>query len=202
MEAMGLDWASIDGDMHEQLRWYLQFHPPQERIQVICISGKSLFRETLIGTDPPLTTWARLGKLDVVAPVASNNNVTVFERFETYSQEFRDKHYPNGISDLVNEVEAGKAFVEQYVNNTVVQHDTLCMWRVILLKRHCLVQSYFPNSDGDESDRAPLFVYIKGSVDSYYETYRKMFEYLSKHHGRLRPSIGGGSANASSSGIA
>jgi hypothetical protein len=184
METMGLDWASIDGDMHDQLRWYLGFHPDQERIKVLCISGRSLFRETLDGTDPPLTKWAKDGRLDVIAPISSASNPTVMERFETYSGDFRSLHYPNGVSDLVHEIEVGKGFLRAFPRNTLEEHDILCMWRVVILKDHCLVQSYFPNSDGDESDHAPLFVYQQGSVDSYYETYLKMFEFLYKHHKR------------------
>ena len=123
VDTMGLDWASMNGDMPEQLRWYLQYHLNRKQIKVLCISGRSLFRETLDGTDPPLTKWARLGRLDVVMPVSSESNQRSL-KVGTYSETFKKTHYPNGKRDLVNEVEAGKTFLRGFAKTTRCTNTT------------------------------------------------------------------------------
>jgi hypothetical protein len=107
VEAMGLEWASVRGDINDQLTWYLRFHPEQERVRIICITGQSLYRQTIDGSIPPLRPWAEHGSLDVILPHPNHANTLVDERFSTYTREFQEQHYPNGISDLVNEIRQG-----------------------------------------------------------------------------------------------
>lgn len=181
VDTMGLEWASIDGDMQAQLKWYLRFQAPTERVRIICISGRSLFRETPDGAEPPLMAWAKSGHIDLVVPRAIATNATVKERYGKYCTDFLQKNYPNGIDDLVDEMKKGIAHLKHFNGNTVTEHNVLVLWRVVLLSKFCIVQSYFPNAAGYESDRAPLFVYMKNGSSSFYETYSEMFDMLRRN---------------------
>jgi hypothetical protein len=161
-------------------------HNPNEKVKVICISGRYLFREIRMpgddGVSLPLHDLAMKGQLDVIMPVSNSNNATIKARYGTYTKEFL---MANGIPNIQRfidyEIEAGKEFLQHYEND-VCEHDILCMWRVIIFSEHCLVQNYFPNATKAESYRAPMFMYAKradgSEPNSYYNTYLEMFNLI------------------------
>ena len=185
MRTMGLVSASTaPGAGQKELRKYVSLQPQDARVRVICISGRYLFRESRIaGKDPPLLSAAERGLVDVVMPRADLNNQTIRERFNTYLPGHRKSLYPHGIDGLVREIEEGQTYLKEVnASNSVVEHDMLCMWRVIVLPTHCIIQNYFPNTTGDESDNAPVFVFqnLGAHSYSYYRSFELMFEMLER----------------------
>jgi len=139
---------------------------------VICISGESLFGSKLTTDARPLRSWADRGKLDVVMPVSAADNPTLSERYETYSAEVKATRY-SSVDDLIAEADAGKEYLLAKAN-TVTEHNLLCMWRAVILQNYCIVQNYFPNSEGGLSDFAPALVYQNTGKYSYYQMYLEM----------------------------
>ncbi|MGH8047173.1 MAG: hypothetical protein ACREKL_08000 [Chthoniobacterales bacterium] len=162
----------------------LKEHNPETIVRVICISGRHLFREQWMpnGKPCPLHKLATEGKLDVIMPRSHPENQTILRRHATYSELFKRANGIESVDSFITEIEAGKRFLRHY-GNTVREHDILCMWRVIILSSHSIVQSYFPNKSKTESFRAPMFVYSTGApeehFDSYYNTHTQMFELVS-----------------------
>jgi hypothetical protein len=159
-------------------------HASGEKVKVICISGRYLFRELRLpgdsGIELPLHDLAMKGQLEVIMPVSDSNNPTINSRYETYSRDFIIANGVPTIERFIDfEIEAGKDFLLEG-RNEVYEHNILCMWRVIIFSEHCLVQNYFPNVKKAESFRAPMFMYSKrvdgSEPHSYYEMYLAMFD--------------------------
>jgi hypothetical protein len=184
MRALGLLRISTDnGSSLRLVSAYLKSHSSTEKVKIICISGKHLFREPRgEQKEAPFSVLARQGKLDVVMPVAKPTNATILSRHESYDPNFRVSAYPD-LSTLVDEVQASRRFLEKF-GNSVTEHDILCFWRVIILSHVCLVQNYFPNTDGRDSDWAPTFVFERSeeSTYSYYNTFSTMFDLVKRHN--------------------
>jgi hypothetical protein len=186
MRALGLLRISTDnGGTLKLIESYIRHHEKTEKIKIICISGKNLFREPRGEDAAPFLELARKGMLDVVMPVANATNPTIASRYETYEPAFRDAVYP-AINTLVEEVATSREFLVRN-KNTITEHDILCFWRVVILSNVCLVQNYFPNAKGKDSDWAPTFVFERiedPGGHSYYKTFDKMFELAKKHKGK------------------
>jgi hypothetical protein len=180
MRSMGLLRATTaPGELGRLLEQYLKMHDDTS-IRVICISGRHLFREPKDAETPaPLAAAAKNGRLRVVMPISIESNATVRARWNSYTKDYREQMYPEP-KDLILEIDQGKAFLKKN-GNDIVEHDILCMWRVVLLSGHCLVQNYFPNLLGADSDRAPVFVFENSpECDfSYYRTFETMFDLIS-----------------------
>jgi hypothetical protein len=179
MYEMGLRWASVtSGDSDRLLRYYLKKHHNEaERIKVICISGQLLFGTQKTAKDCPLGPWAQRGLLDAVMPSSSQTNPTVWHRWITYGEDIKRDHYSD-VGKLVKEIDDGKTLLKSHPNNTLSEHRILCMWRVVILHDHCLVQCYFPNVAGNISSMAATFVYEDTGPFSYYQTYAEMFRLI------------------------
>jgi hypothetical protein len=108
-------------------------------------------------------------------PASSEANPTIEQRWLTYTGDFR-RHYETA-RQLVSEVDAGKEYLRAH-RNSITEHHILCMWRVIILQKYCIVQNYFPNDDGLPSDSAPTFVYENTGPNSYYQMYLVMFKLI------------------------
>lgn len=188
MRALGLLRISTDnGSTLRLVNAYIGGHDVSTPVKIICISGKHLFREPRgEDRDAPFNALAHQGKLDVVMPIASPTNPTILSRHESYDDGFRTAAYPK-LGDLVNEVQISQDFLRG-LKNTVTSHDILCFWRVVIFSHVCLVQNYFPNTDGRDSDWAPTFVFENGAESSYsyYKTFSTMFN-LVKRHNRIPP---------------
>lgn len=165
------------------VRRYLRYHNDGEPIRIICISGRDLFVDYSADFQAPLRAFAEKGHLHVLFPRSDPSNSTVMERYATYSDAFRASNYPT-IEDLVLEIKRSKDFLTRNGDNKAWEHDVLCMWRVVLLSDHCIVQNYFPNRSGCNSDMSPIFVFEKEAdcIFSYYDTFEQMFTLLSKPH--------------------
>ena len=182
MRSMGLLEASVRKDgMRSSVEKYLKWHEADRPIKVICISGRNLF-----GSQGPLFEAAEKGQLEVLFPQSDENNPTVKARYSTYKADFRTDTYPT-LTDLVREINISKAALKQNARNKIFEHAELCMWRVVLLSNHCLVQNYFPNHTGCHSDSAPVFVFYKEPEcpHSYYDTFYQMFELIAQPHGNV-----------------
>jgi hypothetical protein len=182
MRSMGLLEASVNKNgMHSALRKYLKWHDDDKKIKVICISGRNLF-----GSQGLLFEAAEKGRLEVLFPQSDENNPTIKARYSTYNPEFRKDIYPT-LADLVREINISKDSLKQNARNTIYEHAELCMWRVVILSDHCIVQNYFPNWSGCHSDLAPIFVFEKepDCPHSYYDTFLSMFTLLSE--GKIPP---------------
>ena len=154
--SMGLLEASVrENGMKSCIIKYLKWHDSKKRIKVICISGRNLF-----GSQGPLFESANAGRLQVLFPKTDRENPTIKARYDTYNKDFRADTYPS-VDDLVREVKISKEALKQNARNGIHEHNELCMWRVVLLSSHCIVQNYFPNHSGCHSDTAPVFVYYK-----------------------------------------
>lgn len=154
-------------------------------IRVICISGKNLFQNQENG-GAPLFDVAKTGALRVLMPKTNAGNPTLVARYDSYSPEFKQSNYQE-LGSLVDEVRKSKTFLRTY-RNEVIEHNALCMWRVVLFSGCCVVQNYFPNHSGMQSDNSPVFVFEKSEKDdgtnfSYYETFDRIFELLAKRPG-------------------
>lgn len=163
-------------------------HDPKEKVKVICISGRYLFREAALpgdgGPQLPLHDLARKGLLEVIMPTSDPENPTIAERYATYTQDFRDENGIPKIEDFIkHEIRSGKDFLLRH-NNRLYEHTSLCMWRVVIYSDFCFIQNYFPNSHKSESFRAPVFVYAKRidgiGPNSYFETFSSMFDLVKK----------------------
>lgn len=167
-------------------------HPKNERIRVICISGKYLFVEekTLAGELTPLHDHARRGLLDVLMPRSDAETPTIRARFDTYNEDFRRVHHYHSIDALVAEAVKSKAELAMNTRNRIIEHDILCLWRVVMLKEFCIVQTYFPNPHGNGSNEAPIFVFQRHPTDDnsgYYATFANMFSLVEKYAARPKP---------------
>ncbi len=109
------------------------------------------------------------------------DNPTISSRYGTYKERIQKSNYPSN-ADLVREIDISKDLLKGNVENKVFVHDELCMWRVVILSEHCLVQNYFPNHSGCQSDASPVFVFEKEEKfsHSYYETFQQMFQLPAK----------------------
>jgi len=180
----GKNYAQIVADL-------VKHHPKNERVRVICISGKLLF--VVGGTNneepSPLHELAQRGMLDVIMPITNSANVTIRGRYGEYSEEYRQRCSYTSIESLVYEIRSGKDMLAENVRNTCTEHDILCMWRVVLLKKHCIVQSYFPNSRGEASQDAPVFVFVDGEPGDfgYYQTFSRMFDLVREFNATTVP---------------
>jgi hypothetical protein len=67
-------------------------HSKGEKVKVICISGRYLFRELRLPGDDgiplPLHELAKNGQLEVIMPASDPGNPTIRGRYATYSREF------------------------------------------------------------------------------------------------------------------
>lgn len=165
--------------MRSSINKYLKWHEPAQPIKVICISGHNLF-----GSEAPLFDAAKSGQLQVLFPQSDENNPTIKARYATYKSDFKTDTYPT-VARLVEEINTSKDALKQNTRNKIYEHAELCMWRVVLLSDHCLVQNYFPNHTGCHSDTAPVFVFFKEPEcpHSYYDTFHQMFELLTAPQG-------------------
>jgi hypothetical protein len=153
-----------------------------QNFPLICISGSSLFTLPRTGEgDPPLGSFAESGMLRVLMPKSTADNPTIKHRYSEYRTEFRRRNYP-AIDDLIKEIEHNKRFVRMNDRNVVIEHDQLLMWRLVLLSHRCIVQNYFPNHTGEDSDDSPIFVFERTSAKcrySYYSSFYRMFHLIS-----------------------
>jgi hypothetical protein len=182
MRALGLLRISTEeGAVLRLVEHHLRLHNKDEIIRVICISGRRLIREPRPPAEiAPLFDAAVKGGLDVVIPLADAHNPTIGSRYDTYSVQYRDGVYPT-LNTLVEEVAASRDFLMRH-NNVVTQHDALCTWRMVVFSHACIVQNYFPNRMGRDSDTAPVFVFEKNdSANSYYETFTTMFNLIKRY---------------------
>jgi hypothetical protein len=117
-------------------------------------------------------------------PVSDWQNQTVAARYDTYSNRFRVETGIATPEDFLQEMDLGKEYLVEK-KNKLWEHSVLCMWRVVLFDKHCIVQNYFPNPYGEYSFAAPTFVFARyvGALQkeeeySYYGTFSKMFELI------------------------
>ena len=111
-------------------------------------------------------------------PKSEKNNSTIENRYNSYTQSYKESNGLTDISRFVKEINDGKEFLNKY-GNDYREHDILCMWRVIILSKHCVVQSYFPNNKAGHSFMSPTFVFQKENADnSYYNTFLSMFDLI------------------------
>jgi hypothetical protein len=165
--------------MQNAIKKFLKWHNQVVPIKVICISGHNLFT-TADNPNAPLAKYVNEGLVQALFPKSEEQNPTIKARYETYGASFKSSKYPS-VGDLVREIDISKSLIRKHGNNKVFEHDELCMWRVVILTEHCIVQNYFPNHAGCQSDLSPVFVFEK-ELDcpfSYYETFSKMFDLLS-----------------------
>lgn len=188
MRTMGLERIIVDDDKYSEIvTGYMKRHEATRecpRIRVICISGHFLFRASTMpnGKPAPLHEAARNGLLDIIMPEGVASNPTIEARFGTYTDAFKEQSNLKEVTDLLQDVEHGKAFLRKFSGNIISEHSMLCMWRVVLFSQHCIVQSYFPNSEGHESYTAPVFVFRKtDSAFSYYSVFEEMFKMVKRH---------------------
>jgi hypothetical protein len=190
MRALGLLRISTEeGAVLRLVEHHLSLHDESKTIRMICISGRYLIREPRPpAKTAPLFEVAVKGKLDVVIPQADVRNPTVDSRYGTYSDEYRDGVYPTPDT-LVEEVAASRDFLMRHAN-VVTQHDALCTWRMVVFSHACIVQNYFPNRMGRDSDTAPVFVFENNdSPNSYYATFTTMFDLIKRYpRGKDSPS--------------
>ena len=166
MRSVGLLYVTEDPD--ESLRIIqkgVKQHDPNQKIRVICISGRHLFREESmhLPSGPrksPLHVAALGGNLEVIMPKSDQNNQTIKSRYITYSPEYKRENNIPTVHDFIGEIDLGKAFLRTN-GNIVQEHDILCMWRVIIFSNICMVQNYFPNPQGEHSFLAPIMVFRK-----------------------------------------
>jgi hypothetical protein len=167
-------------------------HPKHERVRVICISGKYLFAEpkTPSNEPTPLYDHAQSGLLDVLMPVNDPKNPTIRARFDTYNEEFKRQHHYEKVKDLVEEVAMSKNKLSDHKRNRVTEHTILCLWRVVILQKHCIVQTYFPNPRGVGSNEAPIFVFQRHPTNEnfgYYGTFANMFDLVGRYASPTAP---------------
>jgi hypothetical protein len=159
-------------------------HSRDRKVRVLCISGRFLFgtEQTPTGLFPPLKDMASSGLLDVVMPVSDPRNLTIAERFSTYTSETGPAIGISSIDDFVAEIDRGKKLLSKNSGNLLSEHNMLCMWRVVLFDTVCVVQNYFPNKHGTASYKAPTFVFEKvaSSPNCYYEIFSNMFDIIKK----------------------
>lgn len=167
-------------------------HKKEDKVKIICIAGKYLFRETAMPDEDnqtllplPLNAFAIDGKLDVIMPVSDARNPTLKARYETYSDDYKMKNTVTTIEKFIErDVNLGKEFLLMR-GNELSEHNILCMWRLVIFSEHCLVQNYFPNPRKADSFLSSVFMYgrkVEGEqAHSYYETYRTMFELVKKY---------------------
>ena len=158
-------------------------HKGDEKVRVVCISGRHLFgpEETPAGVFPPLKELASKGKLEVLMPTSDVSNPTIAERFHTYGSAGESIGVAT-IKDFLAEIDKGKAFLAKNSGNLLVEHDILCMWRMVLFPKICIVQNYFPNTKREASYKAPTLVFEKmeGEPNCYYEVFSNMFEMIKR----------------------
>lgn len=161
----------------------LNGHDNKKKIQVICISGRHLFKEERtempgVGMLSPLHEAAVKGRLEVIMPRSNPDNLTIKNRYETYHDDYKRNNNLATMGDFIAEIEQGKKFLKLN-GNTLYEHDILCMWRVLIFSNLCVVQNYFPNPRGEHSFLAPIMVFrpLPPSAPwiSYYETFYEMF---------------------------
>lgn len=110
-------------------------------------------------------------------PRPSSDNPTLRHRWTQYSEDVKKTSYPT-VDVLAEEAKRGRDFLLAH-GNRVVEHQILCMWRVVLFHNYALVQNYFPNIDGSMSAHAPTFVYHNAGNYSYYQTFAEMYRLVS-----------------------
>jgi hypothetical protein len=156
------------------------------RIRVACITGKHLFRSP----GSPLYEDALVGNLEVLMPRSSTVNPTVATRYATYPQQQREAEGIPGIADYVREIDLSKDFLLSH-GNTVYEHDMLLPWRILLIDTRCIVQNYFPNSRGEQSHKAPAFVFhdIDTSTrhDSIFDSYARLLDIVKQTSQQVIP---------------
>jgi hypothetical protein len=181
MNALGLVLARMRlGDSRPLTAQLAKTQGATERVKVICISGRELFRKP----ESPLYNLAMAGRLDVVMPRSSSASPTILARYNTYTKDVKNAEYPD-VDTLVKEIAISKRFLVSH-GNRVFEHDCLCIWRVTLFNDYCMVQCYVPNTAGANSFNSPCLVYRKHSVVTdgvvnsagYYDTYNAMFNLL------------------------
>lgn len=194
IKTMGLVRVTVDERVaYDQLKqladafWQQYLKEDDAVIRVLCISGKRLFgwgKITIGGEelDPPLKALVTNKRLEVLMPVSSKSNITIAERFKSYSPEFKKNNEYEDVSALANEVNAMKKHLRQRLI-PYQSHNSLCMWRVVLSPDFCFVQNYFPNKLDNHSDHAPAMIFkrIKSpqfECFSYYYTFERMYELL------------------------
>ncbi|TAK98290.1 MAG: hypothetical protein EPO07_12210 [Verrucomicrobia bacterium] len=184
MRTMGLLYTDVrPNSVQKVILRELNGHKPNTPIRIICISGSSLFMVPRTGVgDAPFSEYAEKGKVRILMPRSTPTNPTIAARYDSYSDKHKQNNYPT-VVDLVAEIDRTKARLKTNGNNVLVEHDALCMWRVILFSHRCIVQNYFPNHTGEDSDDSPVFVFEKTSASckfSYYSSFEDMFYLLSR----------------------
>ncbi|MEP6652072.1 MAG: hypothetical protein ABJA82_01870 [Myxococcales bacterium] len=174
----------------------------RKRVRVICVGGKHLWSVAPVGvhsvSSAPLQAAREKGLVDAVMPTSDPNNPTVHQRFKTYSDAYKTQANFRTCSDLVSEMDDNKRTLLRSPGNTLVEHNILCMWRVVLTDEYCIVQNYFPNTEGSDSYKAPMFLFRKREphkktvkIDTYYDVFENMFRMISaastSHHGPKDP---------------
>jgi hypothetical protein len=161
-------------------------HDQDKRVQILCISGKHLFREPklILGNgsfDTPLHDLARMGMIEAIFPESCSSNCTIHERYLTYSDGYKSEQDIPEIQKFLQEIDDGKRFLLKNSDNLVFEHNMLCAWRIIIFSKHCVIQTYFPNAKKGHSYEAPTFVYSKvadDEVNSYYAVYKHLFDMI------------------------
>ena len=128
--------------------------------------------------------------MDVIMPVSDPTNPTILGRFDTYTKEFKEEFKYENAASLAEETKRNKLELLKNGRNTLIEHNILCMWRVVILSEYCIVQTYFPNHAGVESNNAPIFVFKKNAAVGYYATFDLMFDLLVKY-ASIPPTTGG-----------
>ncbi len=178
MRLLGLDLISLE-PFADVVKQYIDKHDAAQHVRVICITGKYLFREDTC----PLYRTAREGKLHVLMPSPNEANATLRARYATFDQEYKlSKNVPD-LEHFIDEVSAGARFLKEFGGNKIGYHDILCMWRIVLLSSHCIVQAYFPNRRKFTDQKAPVFAFAKRPEGrgAYYEIFDQMFFLVTEH---------------------
>ena len=176
MKTLGLLFITLN---HKELSRLTRVFAAQcrtrERIRIACISGKHLFRET----EAPLHKEAVKGNLEVIMPGSSEDNKTVKTRYSTYPEEYRKAEGIPDLDSYIKEIESSKEFLLKY-NNIVYEHNLFLPLRLLLIDTRCIIQNYLPNSSGQQSHKAPAFIYHdvegKAGFDSIYDSYSNYYE--------------------------
>jgi hypothetical protein len=184
MRSVGLWYVTEDPEESWQIiQKGMKQHDSNQTIRVICISGRHLFREESMNLPSrarksPLHTAASGGNLEVIMPKSELSNQTITSRYATYSPTYKRENNILTVDAFIDEINLGKAFLRNN-GNTVQEHNILCMWRVIIFSKMCIVQNYFPNPRGEHSFLAPIMVFRKPDKPTpwiqYYDTFCEMF---------------------------
>ena len=148
-----------------------------DTINVVCITGKYLFREERMptGEHTPLHEIAKDEKINVIAlmPKSDTTHPLVRARWDSYPEVWRESHGIATIEEYVHQIDKGKEWLLARPGNKVYEFESFCGWRLVKYADEVIVQPYFPNFQKGWSFASPAVVYERTSdaTVSFYHVY-------------------------------